>query len=277
MSSEQTTQRSEYEKISSTALGVAYCRSLTDIPFSKEIFAELSKISGAEAHAKQFEGMRALTPMFEARFKLTNRLLEEQGLQQALELASGFSPRAFSFEGTLVEVDLPGIIAIKRSIADAIGNHPNVFFEEGNVLEKKVLDIACAHFASEPVAVINEGLLRYLNFDEKATIARNALDILKAHGGAWITPDITVLRERPTDEIRDITTNVGASIGRNLKEQAFLSEEDAVTFFTALGFSVERRSFREVEDELVSLKTLPISPEEQAFCLDREAFVMKLL
>jgi len=267
---------SEYEKISPTALGVAYCRALTDIPFSKELFEQLISVSDVEP--RQFETMRSLTPMFEARFKLTDRILNEEAAVQVLELAAGFSPRGLAFKGSAyVEVDLPGVMAIKRKLVGAIGSRANLFIEDGNVLETEAMERVSSHFSPGALFVVNEGLLRYLNFEEKAAVARNVHDLLKKRGGAWITPDITVLRERPTNEISDLTKEIGKSIGRDLKEQAFENEKAAVHFFRELGFSVQSRSFGEVEAELVSLKSIPVSAEERAFCLDRQAFILKPL
>lgn len=41
------------------------------------------------------------------------------------------------------------------------------------------------------LAVINEGLLRYLTFEEKKLVATNIYNYLKKYGGVWITCDVT--------------------------------------------------------------------------------------
>lgn len=40
------------------------------------------------------------------------------------------------------------------------------------------------------IAIINEGLLRYLTFEEKKIVATNVYNMLK-YNGVWITCDVT--------------------------------------------------------------------------------------
>ena len=76
------------EKISPTAKLIAYLRTFTDIPFTKEIAAK----SGAEKTFHELadesaKSMIRLAPMWEARYKVTNRILAERGITQVLEIS----------------------------------------------------------------------------------------------------------------------------------------------------------------------------------------------
>lgn len=46
-------------------------------------------------------------------------------------------------------------------------------------------------YTSEKLAVINEGLLRYLAFEEKRQVAKNVFQTLKRFDDVWITCDVT--------------------------------------------------------------------------------------
>ena len=50
---------------------------------------------------------------------------------------------------------------------------------------------ATRFFNEEPIAVVNEGLLQYLDSQEKTVLGRNVHQLLKRFGGIWITPDIS--------------------------------------------------------------------------------------
>jgi O-methyltransferase involved in polyketide biosynthesis len=284
-----------YERISPTAWGVAYRRTFTDIPYSVEIFEELQEIMKRTKSAAELEQLESLkypemTPMFEARYKLVNRLLKENNAKQILELAAGFSQRGIEMAQDplveYVEVDLPGVIAEKRGIVEKliadkkIPEQQNLHINEGSALDIRDLSKAAESFRNEPIAVVNEGLLRYLNFDEKATVARNVHELLERFGGVWITPDIT-LREGlfgQTDEkMKAQTDRVQKLVGVDFSKNVFDNEEAAIKFFGELGFDVERHAFTEMTDELVSPEKLGLSPDQVERLIGRwVVFVMRI-
>src|ERR1700722_19440883 len=89
--------RNSSEKIGPTAWGIAYRRAGCDIPYAREVFEEMVKVMTPEDVAKMeslvSEKDQALTPQFEARYKLMNCLLREANVTQVLELAAGVAPR----------------------------------------------------------------------------------------------------------------------------------------------------------------------------------------
>lgn len=90
----------KYENIGPTAWRVAYSRTLSDIPYSKEIFEELDAVvkPSNEAEREYMGHARAshLAPQFEARYKLIDDMIEQNGTKQVLELASGLAPRGLA-------------------------------------------------------------------------------------------------------------------------------------------------------------------------------------
>ena len=262
---QEPNKENEHSRISPTAYGVAYGRTLSDIPFSVEIFDEMMQI-GAKTGIEYLDGIKKILPpesipMFEARFKLTDKILDESGIDQVLEIASGFSQRGFIYAQNpsirYAELDLPGVISEKKNIAArlvASGKIPeetNLHFNEGNALEIADLSHATEFFADKPIAILNEGLLRYLNFEERATYAKNIYQLLDKFGGVWITPDNCVEfgGEKTKEKMKDSDEKVKKITGVDVEKYHFKDEQEAQIFFENLGFTVKRRSFMEVFDE----------------------------
>jgi O-methyltransferase involved in polyketide biosynthesis len=289
-------RQGSHERISVTAWRVAYRRTLSDIPFSVEVFDELQKIMRRTRSAAELQELDQLvqpdiTPIFEARFKLVNRLLNEQRARQILEIAAGFSPRSLAMARDpsveYSEMDLPGLVGEKRSIFEElvkqakIPRYPNVHLNAGNALVMGDLLAAVKPFRKEPIAVVNEGLLRYLTFEEKTIMARNVQELLRLFGGAWITPDLSLRPqsafglsgERRREQFARIERMTGIDVAKNY----FENEDAARAFFEDLGFRIERHSFMEIADELVSPERLHLSNEQVEKEIGRLAvFVMKL-
>lgn len=265
-----------YDKVGPTAWKVAYQRTLAGIKYSKEIFDELNpQIASADQKQKDyFENAitsKLTVVQIEARYKLVNRILEEQKLNQVFEIASGLSPRGLSMAEAnpdliYVELDLPGMVNEKRRILSKIEaklsiHIPNLKIESGDALDYELLFAATKYFRQEKIVVINEGLLRYLNFDQKAKVSQNVHKLLKHFGGVWITPDIT-LRKVILSEKADERQRIKDLTGMDIFANSFRNVEHAKEFFAQQGFEVELHSYSEVENELVSPTKLGLSKKE---------------
>jgi O-methyltransferase involved in polyketide biosynthesis len=253
-----------HERISPTAWGLAWRRTFTDIPYSAEIYEQLKlRHAIGEGDFAKVIVAPELTPMFEARYKLCNKLLEQTGIKQVLEIAAGFAPRGLELTkdstNTVVELDLPNVIREKKEVIENIlgkESRSNLHLAEGNALSKNDFTKAVSLFQAGEIAVINEGLLRYLSHAEKTSVARNILSILKERGGVWITPDIPLVGAfeklySRSKEANKLTADVNKMTGLN-ESNYFKDETEAVAFFEKLGFTIEKHSFTEVFDQLSS-------------------------
>jgi O-methyltransferase involved in polyketide biosynthesis len=262
----------KYESIGPTAWRISYFRTLTDIKYAKEIFDELNTVV-APSDPVQIEYMESaktsiLAPQFEARYKLINRLLRKHQTNQILEIASGLTPRGLEMteenpDLQYVEFDLPYMAEYKRemlkslSAKDKIKTQDNLYIVDGDALDEESLFKATKYFGNGPISVVNEGLLRYLNFDQKEIVSKNILMLLKKFGGTWITSDITLKKVLSCEQERvDNRRRVLALSGIDVEKNCFDSEQAAHDFFEKNGFNVESHSFLEVMDELVSPKNL---------------------
>ena len=92
-----------------------------------------------------------------------------------------------------VEIDLPKVIESKKQILSNIISLPeNLYFVGGNALDKSDIDKCLTYFdLNKPIAVINQGFMRYLDFNEKKLFAENVYYIVNQNNGVWITCDLT--------------------------------------------------------------------------------------
>lgn len=286
------------EKSSFTAFGIAYRRTFTDILFSREIFDILEEIRGPfdPERKRRLNEQSNMMPFFESRYLMTDRILGESGIGQILELASGLSPRGLDLtirnpEVRYVELDLPNMMSVKRSIVEKLCRKlrktwsKNLHLVSGDVTQSHdVLDRAGTFFTtSDPrirpqICVICEGLLRYMSRPDKEILAHDIRTLLKKHGGMWITSDVELLSDagaNPATENRynTITSETGIDIRSNI----FRDAEDLFEFCRKAGFKVDARSHLEVADILRSPNRLGISAETVAKELSRRrTFVMTL-
>lgn len=247
----------EYEEISSTAIVTSYPRIFTDIPYEKEIYEWLSNHCNEEVILNKM-----LAPEIEARYKLTNKLLDNSGIKQVLELAAGYSSRGliYSSKGyNYVEMDLEKVsnnkINIIKTIEKNIPKSLNII--SGNALRSSDYTKCREYFEeNKPVAVINEGLLRYLTFDEKRIVAENVYSFLKKYSGIWITCDVTPKKFIQTQDkaLPDFNKKLNNVTSRNNLNDRFENVEHIKEFFGNIGFEVsEAHKFSEMKEELYSI------------------------
>ena len=248
-----------YESVSYTAIRTAYARTFSNIPYSKETYEWLSKNCSEEVILNKL-----LAPEMEARYKLIDKLLKETGITQILELASGYSSRGLIFSEAgyqYVEMDLEGVSNNKkRMINEIFKMNDNLNIVSGNALNIEDY-YKCNKFFddNQKLAIINEGLLRYLTFDEKRKVAKNIYQELKKYGGVWITCDITPMKYIEVQNKLNIATKINKndkSLRQNLNDR-FLDEEHIRSFFGEIGFNdIELHHDIEVKAELKSLDSI---------------------
>lgn len=248
----------EYEEISPTAIVTSYPRIFTDIPYEKEIYEWISSYCNKDVSLNKM-----LAPEIEARYKLINKLLDNSGIKQVLELAAGYSSRGLIYSNkgyNYVEMDLENVcnnkINVIKTIEKNIPESLNVI--SGNALRCSDYSKCDKYFEeNKPVAVINEGLLRYLSFDEKRIVAENVYSLLKKYGGIWITCDVTPKKfiQSQDKALPNFNKNLSNITSRNNLNDRFESIEHIKEFFGDIGFEIaEIHKFSEMKEDLYSIK-----------------------
>ena len=260
-----------YESIIPTAILTSYPRIFTDIMYEKDIYNWIESNCSSKIKLN-----KSLAPEIEARYKLINKLLDKLNIYQVLEIASGYSSRGliYSKKGyNYVEMDLPDVSNIKKKLIDDLfESSNNLHIVSGNAISYDDYIKCDEYFDSDKeLVVINEGLFRYLTFDEKKKVGQNIYSLLKKHGGVWITCDITPkgfidkqdkINPSLDDDINSITS-------RNNLNDRFESKEHVRSFFEEIGFKdIEFHKFIEVKDELKSFEILGLDSNSYNELLD---------
>lgn len=270
----------DFNKISPTARGTLYALTFCDVPYAKELLQKAHALDNLAQFAKQV-GMNSnpdswlnkkilalFSPNVELRFKSTLAILKQRGIKNILEIAAGLSPMGLVMtedpEVKYIETDLPEILEQKKAAVNAILDEkgierPNLKLAPANALNFEELWSAIKDLPG-PVAVINQGLLRYLTDDEKFKVAQNVRKILAEKGGVWVSPDFEPLKGRHW-LLNYVHTRLTRRITeRDTRRNAFQNEKDLEKFLNASRFDFQAIPQMElVAGELASAKNLNIS------------------
>ncbi|WPU92567.1 hypothetical protein SNE25_24905 [Mucilaginibacter sabulilitoris] len=247
-----TIKNRDYSSISPSARSLLLLKGLTDIPFALEA-ARL--ISQPEPYIPDFSKGNiifwARVLHFEARYKSINQLLWSLTAKNILELSSGFSFRGLDTvidnDIHYIDTDLPNVIDIKQKLEEALIS--SNFTPKGkletlplNALNETDFLNIINHFPEGEIAIVNEGLLVYLDIDEKRKLCQNIRTVLQKRGGYWITADIYIKSERKMPELR-----VNDQLDQFLKEHnternKFNSFAEAEFFFKSEGLVIDQEA-----------------------------------
>ncbi len=270
-----------YEEVSPTAIATSYPRTFTDIPYEKEIYNWIK--NNAEIKMPLYKN---LAPEIEARYKLINKLIDRSKVKQIIELAAGYSSRGliYSKKGyTYIELDLESVIKNKKNLINSIFPlfSSSLKLVKGNALQiKDYIKIEEYLEPNKEIIIVNEGLLRYLTFEEKKVIAENIYKMLTKYGGIWITSDVTPKKfiNSQNEALKDFNKNISSITSRNNINDRFENINHIKEFFSDIGFELlEVHKFNEVRKDLYSVNELNIIDEKIEKTLeDAIVVVMKI-
>lgn len=260
-----------FESISPTAIVTLYPRTFTDIPYEKDIYMWLCNNCNEKVNLNKM-----LAPEIEARYKLTNKLLNATKINQVLEIAAGYSSRGIIYskkDYKYIEMDLEEVVKNKNKLLKELNlNNSNLHVISGSALNYDDFNKSSQYFSKDKeIAVINEGLLRYLTFDEKKIVATNIYKMLKEYNGVWITCDVTPKKFiKAQDNVNpELNKNLNDVTSRNDLKDRFEDFEHIKRFMKEIGFSnVEIHKFSEVKDEIKSFDMLNIDRDKYDELLD---------
>jgi O-methyltransferase involved in polyketide biosynthesis len=116
-----------------------------------------------------------------------------------------------------------------------------------------------------PIAIVQEGLLMYLDEAEKARLAANILSALLERGGAWVTADVYVRSETHLFREERVKTFLAE---HRVEEKKFADWRAAEVFFVGHGFRIANRlspstdPWRVRETWVLSPAGRPLNPSE---------------
>lgn len=179
-----------------------------------------------------------------------DQLIEDLPIKNILELSSGFSFRGLEITGKrkvhYVDTDLREVIDIKKAFVSELQKSP---VREGilelislNVLDENQFRDVGALFNDGEIIILNEGLLIYLDMDEKEKLCRTIHSLLEERGGYWITADVYIKNQQGKLNLTIDDRTKDFFLKHNIEDNKFLSFEEAEKFFNRMGFIIDRKA-----------------------------------
>jgi len=241
-----------FNTISPSARSLLLMKGHTNIPYARQT-AEL--IVYPDKFIPDFDNKNmtfwARVLHFEKRYWTIDQLLAGLPLKNVLELSSGFSFRSLETIKKngfhYIDTDLPDVIAMKKHIITSLSN--SSFNAESkleilplNALDKMQFHEIVTHFPEGEIAIVNEGLLMYLNSFEKEELCKIIHKILKERGGYWITADIYLKNHHNKLDLNFDSNTIKFFEHHQIENNKFDSFEDAEAFFKRMGFIIDKEA-----------------------------------
>jgi hypothetical protein len=255
-----TTPNRDFTSISPSAKWILLLKAHTKIPYA----LEAAKVIDPKFTPDFNKDIRfwGITFHFENRYWSIDQLMKDLNAINFLELSSGFSFRGLDLTQQkkvhYIDTDLPEMVETKKEITAALqGDNKNT---KGvlevlplNALDEHAFNNIINRLPPGEVVIMNEGLLMYLELEEKKRLCAIIHQILQERGGYWITGDIYLKLKS-----RNIQLQLDEKIEKffeeqQIEEKKFESFAGAEKFFNEMGFVKDK----EAEVDPKSLASFP--------------------
>jgi O-methyltransferase involved in polyketide biosynthesis len=253
-----------YNTISPSAKALLQLKGLTNIPFAREAAELIIKSDQYKTDYNNKDvGFWAKVVHFEKRYWSIDQLLNELSIQNIVELSSGFSFRGLDTirktQFHYIDTDLPDVIEQKKEFINTLQKEidfpiNNLETLALNALDENEFSEIVNHFPEGEIVIVNEGLLMYLDINEKEKLCSNIREILKERGGYWITADIYIKTDNNRTIPKDEQWN-NFFEQHNIEENKFDSFAEAESFFKRNGFIIDKEALTD-RSKLSSLQYL---------------------
>jgi O-methyltransferase involved in polyketide biosynthesis len=166
-----------------------------------------------------------------------------------------------------IDTDLPEVVATKQKMMEQLGLGKTLKgdFEllPLNAMDAKAFGEVVNRFEEGPLTIVNEGLLMYLNVEEKKRLCETIRGVLKQRGGYWITADIYVKRSNDMRATLPQSSSEAAFFEQHqIEENKFDSYEAAKVFFEEQGFELVKEAVLDYGSLSVMPNLMKVLPEE---------------
>ena len=240
----------DYSTISPSAMSLLLMKAETSIAFAKEAARLLwgDSVPSELGEALKAENARRRVRHFENRYKSLDCLLQEFGYPRVLELGAGLSVRGLALARSsntfYVDSDLSAIVALKAKLIAKL--HPGPLIGTLRVRALDALDSEAFRSTLDelprgPLAIANEGLLVYLDEQEKARLAANVHSALRVRGGVWLTADVYVRNRGGSAATVGYGRSRAFIDAHRIERNKFSDFAEAERFFTESGFQILKK------------------------------------
>lgn len=243
-------QGHDFDTISPSAISLILMKGYTNLPYARQTSELIQKIS-SKFVPEQLDKFTFLarTVHFEYRYLSINSLMQDLDISNFLEISSGYSFRGLDTiqksKVNYIDTDLENVIKLKEKIMVSLPQKPaqgKLKLMPLNALNREQFEKTAASMPAGKIAIINEGLLMYLDDTEKEYLCQTIREILKSRGGYWITADI-YLQNKINNYNFKIDQHTQKFLEHHkIEEKRFKSLEDAKHFFNKMGFVIDKEA-----------------------------------
>ncbi len=212
----------------------------TGIPNAKKVLREIYLM------AKDFVGRKSTGKAYfvESRYKGSERLIQEKGIKQVIELGAGFSPHALNLQANVenyIEVDLPRNSQNKERIIKKIAPDLKVYYVGGDIFKEDTWKSIESKLIGTPTTIFGEGFMQYTDPEQRAFLAVQIKRILNRTGGLWFFEDSLTFHTEfaQNQEIRAMSEMMVQKSGNSQLLQ-HISQKSLENELRNYGFKVER-------------------------------------
>jgi O-methyltransferase involved in polyketide biosynthesis len=244
----------DFSTISPSAKSLLMVKAQTSLPFARQAAELLFGASAVEETARETLSSAwgiGRRHHFEQRARSIDAALEGLGSTSIMELAAGLSFRGLDIAARrddvfYLDTDLPEMVAIKTDLVRCLHPEPlwGLLVKPLNALDADAFRASVDLLPPGPIAVVQEGLLMYLDDPEKAALAVHVRAALLARGGSWVTADVYV---RGAFQPKRDERTAKFLEAHKVEEKKFGDFAAASAFFEANGFAVAQRLSSEAD------------------------------
>lgn len=197
-----------------------------------------------------------ISTISEVLYQSANQLILQEDNPTILGIACGYSPRVLLMAPkgyTYIGADLPDVVKdlmsrrryLLPADADCFAGYRTV-----DATNRDQMEHVLAAFR-DSLTIVTQGLLSYLDLNQKQELAANVRELLSRDGGCWIIPDAdpgTLLVDTFQAVLGDIAMGIvgqiyrilDATVGRDRSQMGWQSADEITEALEALGFAVRR-------------------------------------
>ena len=239
-----------YNSISPSAKQLLLLKGFSDIPFARKAAELMLYPKEYIANLAEMDfSFNARLMHFESRYRSIDELLADLPVKNILELSSGFSFRGLDLimrkDVNYIDTDLPEVIADKKNFIEAftakdfnaVGKLQTLPL---NALDEEQFKDTIKLFPPGEVAILTEGLMMYLNPEEKVKLCNIIRNILKERGGCWIIADIYIRKEIDQRNVMVTEALQNFYDAHKIEENKFESFDAAEKLFNGCGLVIDK-------------------------------------
>lgn len=239
----------------------------------------------------QYERVERVNKIYqEIRYSSLNDFIAVENYTNVMDLGCGVSPRCLNMarQGiNYVGTDLPDVVEVLNFYAPNFVKddmRKYVRFEVADATDHSEMMNAAKSFNGK-ICIVEDGLLMYLPRDKQKAMLKNIRDILKEHGGVFVTSDFvageifmginkTIYGEEDATIVGKETQKVYEDLSKVFfSDTIFKSTEEAVKFIEEAGLKVEMRPLFSGKQDIMSIRDLNNRDIENINALMKQRFL----